>query len=288
MCFIVDSNNIFIHNPKCAGTSVNTVIHKRDPKEPELQQQNKKLAVGHFGVYPLIINKIYNEDMKAHIICRSPAEWYVSMFFYVRKYKGHPYQFFAREGFEKFFHSLIDMTTTNNQINLEHLHYYINTKHIRQFSGRPPLWDKYKNYDDILDDINNNRYLQNHPDLNILLGHKNITEGLYTYYVLQLLSKVNPLVLFSKNKENIIDNLEDYVVDNVQIYRMSDISILLENLGFGGVQLPHAKRSKNRSRPYLDYYSDDMLEKLNTNHKIIDKLPFLHDYDGVSNEHGFR
>lgn len=260
MCILVDDNNIFVHVPKCAGTSVSRMINSKNIKNKNLCNLNEKLRVGHFGVYPLIINNLYN-NITPHLIFRDPVEWYVSQYLYVKDNPDHPYYIYAKPGFKHFFQNLIDMKNDKVAIN-NHLRNHVNRK-----INNKPLFCKYKLYNEILTDAKNKIYINNHPDLNILLSDRNISEGLYTYFYLFLISKINPLILFSKDKEDIIKNIDKYLA-NVKIYDIDKIENLLKNIGFENTGV-FANKSKKRTKSYLSYYDDEMLKKIKEHHKLL-------------------
>lgn len=115
MCIIVDNKNIFIHVPKCAGTTVSSMINNKKISNFKLKKISNKMKRGHFGIYPLYINNLYNQ----------------------------------------------------------------------------PFFVPYKKYKLVKDDIKKYKYSHNHSDLNILLSERNIDEGLYVYWILFLITKIN-------------------------------------------------------------------------------------------------
>lgn len=136
------------------------------------------------------------------------------------------------------------------------------------------MFSSYKLFTDVLNDIKNYKYIDNHPDLNILLSERNIDEGLYTYWLLFLLSKINPLILFSQNKQTILNNLDRYIVKNVEIYSMNEIDKLLNNLNFTNLGI-NDNKSLNREKNYIEYYDENMLDIIKSNHKIFYKIKEL-------------
>lgn len=261
MCIIIDDENMFIHNPKCAGTSISRMINSQNIRNSGLKNINNKLRVGHFGVYPLIQNNLYNESMTLHMVVRDPAEWYVSLYNYVKKNEDHPYNIYAKKDFKFFFENLVNMKEDKVKID-KHLE-----KHVNRKINNHPLFCEYKSYDKVLLDAKNRIYIQNHPDLNILLSERNISEGLYTYFILFLITKINPLHLFEKSKECIMKNIEKYLSRNVKIYDINDIDIFLKNVGF--VNTGVFTNKSNIKKSYIDYYDEEMLNRLQENHKLF-------------------
>ena len=125
------------------------------------------------------------------MIFRDPVEWYVSLYYFVKDNIDQPWQIYARNGFKHFFNNVIDMTVTN--INNTELYLHL-SEHVNNKLNNKPLFVKYKPFNYIYEDIKNNKYLDNHPDLNILLSQRNIKEGAYTYWVLSLICKINPVL----------------------------------------------------------------------------------------------
>lgn len=262
MCIIVDNKNIFIHVPKCAGTTVSSMINNKKISNFKLKKISNKMKRGHFGIYPLYINNLYNNNI-LHLIIRDPLEWYVSFYLYVKNNNDHPYNIYAKQDFIFFFNNLINLNNINNSINLDnHL-----KKHVNRKINNQPFFVPYKKYKLVKDDIKKYKYSHNHSDLNILLSERNIDEGLYVYWILFLITKINPLILFSKSKKDIIDNLDKYIVDNINIYKINEISNLVKNLGFKYKNIKKNVSKKNKS--YLSYYNDEMIEKIKKHHTII-------------------
>ena len=265
MCVIVDNFNIFIHLPKCAGSSVGKMINSKNLSNYQLQLINNKIKIGHFGIYPIIKSNNYNSLIKCHIILRDPIEWYVSLYFFVKNYIDHPYYIYANKDFKHFFYHVSNLKNKFININ-SHLEEHVNKK-----INDKPLFSSYKLFTDVLNDIKNYKYIDNHPDLNILLSERNIDEGLYTYWLLFLLAKINPLILFSQNKQTILNNLDRYIVKNVEIYSMNEIDKLLNNLNFTNLGI-NDNKSLNREKNYIEYYDENMLDIIKSNHKIFYKI----------------
>jgi len=202
---------------------------------------HNNLIGNHFGIYPLIKNNIDLTNITSHMIFIDPVEWYVSLYYFVKDNKDHPWQIYARNGFKHFFNNVIDMTVTN--INNTELHLHLSEHVNNKLNNKPlfvkyksfnftnnklnnkPLFVKYKSFNFIYEDIKKNKYLDNHPDLNILLSQRNIKEGAYTYWILSLICKINPVLLFSYNKEHILENLDKYLIDNLKIYNFNEKNI---------------------------------------------------------------
>ena len=264
MCIIINEHNIFIHIPKCAGSSIKRLINSNKLNNPKLKNLSNKIEKGHWGIYPLIKNNIFSPNMKGHIVLRDPIEWYVSLYFYVKKFKNHPYFIYAKNDFKYFFNHLINMK--NNLIDIdEHLSNHVNNK-----LGKKGIFCEYKPYDKLKKDVIDLKYIDNHPDFNILMSERNIDEGLYTYFVLFLISKINPLLLFSKTKENVLNNLNDYIHTNINIYSMTELDKLVTNLNFNFKNI-HANKSSIKES-YISYYDDEMLEKIKNHHEVFYKI----------------
>ena len=125
MCFIIDNRNIFIHNPKCGGTTVSSIIMNNVLDKYAI---NKKVSKGHFGCYSLIHSGMNITNFNKRIIIRDPIEWYVSQYEYTKKSKKNPYYVFSKYDFKTFFNNLIDMSHINIDY-MRHLEYHINDKY---------------------------------------------------------------------------------------------------------------------------------------------------------------
>ena len=286
MCQFIDNSNIFIHIPKCGGTYIINNLNSKTKSylKKDIYNINNKLIGRHFGIYSLIKNNIDITNITSHMIFRDPVEWYVSLYYYVKDYIDHPWEIYARDSFKHFFNNIIDMTVTSISNTKLHLHL---GKHIDIFNGRKPLFVKYKHFNYIYEDIKNNKYLDNHQDLNILLSQRNIKEGAYTYWVLSLICKINPVLLFSYNKEHILDNLDKYLIDNLKIYNFDEKNTFLEKFGI----IPNNKilnsTNHKRSKKYIEHYDVEMLQKIKENHtlfyKIIKKFQINYSYTTIIN-----
>ena len=106
-------------------------------------------------------------------------------------------------------------------------------------------------------------YIDNHPEFNILLSNKVPSYGLYTYTILNLLTKINPLLLFNKDTNDIYNNYENYLVDKICIYDINNINNLLLDVGY--------KSTTNTSNisNYIEYYDNDMIDKIKKHDKFI-------------------
>lgn len=155
----------------------------------------------------------------------------------------------------------------NNLIDIDkHLSNHVNNK-----LGKKGIFCEYKPYDELKKDVIDLKYIDNHPDFNILMSERNIDEGLYTYFVLFLISKINPLLLFSKTKENVLNNLNDYIHTNINIYSMTELDKLVTNLNFDFKNI-HANKSSIKRILYISYYDDEMLEKIKNHHEVFYKI----------------
>ena len=260
MCKIIDNNNIFLHVPKCAGT---TVVHNLDLEleDKDLNQLDQEINYGHFGIYPLIIKDHDVSKMKKHLILRDPVEWYPSLFNMANGVADHPYNVFTTD-FNYFFKNMSNLK--NMDTGDRFYNHLKNHLALQRISGRIDY-----DLDYLIEESNNSRYIDKHPDFNILLSKRNINEGLYTYFVLSLITKINPLELFSKTKEDIIKNLDDYIVDNLYIYNMDEVENLLNNVGY---EYDGVSRNILRYDKKHDFYNDQMKREILGNHEIIEEI----------------
>ena len=258
MCIIIDNKNIFLHNPKCAGTSIISLINNNNISNKI--EFNKKYSKGHFGVYNLIKNNIFNNEYNFHIILRDPIEWYVSFYKYVKKFENHPFYPFTKSDFKYFFYNIIDLS--NIKIDYES---YLE-KHIQSKKDKTLLFENYKPYNILKNDINNDIYSLNHPDFNILLSKKILSEGIYSYFLLFIISKINPLIVYKMNKDEIIDNIDNIITPNIKYYHMNNLQPFLNNVNINSI--PKNLNSGNIT-DYKSYYDNEMLSLVYQKNKII-------------------
>ena len=60
MCIIINKHNIFIHIPKCAGSSIKGLINSKKLNKLKLKNLSNKIERGPWGIYPLIKNNIFH------------------------------------------------------------------------------------------------------------------------------------------------------------------------------------------------------------------------------------
>ena len=77
---IINNNKlIYIHIPKCGGSSLNTNLEKY-----RIENFNKKIGHSTYLEYKNIVgNKLFNE-YKTFMIVRNPWDWHISWFFYLK------------------------------------------------------------------------------------------------------------------------------------------------------------------------------------------------------------
>ena len=68
MCKIIDSENIFLHVPRCAGSVVITTVQSFLEDFKLVGLQDTYLNKGHVGVYPAIHYGVDIKQMKKHLI----------------------------------------------------------------------------------------------------------------------------------------------------------------------------------------------------------------------------
>ena len=174
--FITD-NEIYLHFPKCGGTSMFTAFRGRG-------LIRKTIEPAHTGLFH--INKQNQTMYNTTCVLRNPMEFYISLFLFCTKHTDNPYNILNQQGeFENFIDACMNVHTLDvNLIDSFFTDWF--TKH------------QNKNFCELSEQITNGNLVTAHPFINILSLSKlnsKLDCGLMTYIYVYLTAK-DPYYIF--------------------------------------------------------------------------------------------